>query len=169
MDLFDRNDPPPQKVPHDHNSRKKFDKATTTTIRPGKFHMLRYQLFLSRLVAGLAVWYATLRSRVFVAHNSGNEDNKNDNNTSPPIAMFLVTYAPIWTILCLGIYAVTSIGLGVRSVRDVPEAAVELEQQISEARKEMKKRGIIMAASDRYKPHSEATGQPISAYMKKST
>jgi Dolichol-phosphate mannosyltransferase subunit 3 (DPM3) len=120
---------------------------------------------LSRLVVGLAVWHTTLHSKAFLAQYSGNEDN---HNTSAPIPVVLITYAPIWTILCLGIYAVTSIGLGVRNVRDVPEAAVELEQQISEARKEMKTRGIIMVDSDHSKPHV-AGGQPVSADTKKST
>jgi len=56
----------------------------------------------------------------------------------------IVLYAPLWGILSLGFYAIFNIAMGVKNVRDVPEAAMELEQQILEAKQEMKKRGILL-------------------------
>lgn len=73
-------------------------------------------------VAFLAVWYAAL---------SAKKENP------------LVAYAPIWAVLLLGIYAVTTIAVGVINCKDFPDAASELERQVKEAKAEMKKRGVI--------------------------
>lgn len=83
--------------------------------------MLRYQLFLSIGVLFLSLWFAGLQA------------------SQVP----LVLYAPIWAILILGIYAVMSIAIGLSSFRDFPEAAVEIEQQVKEAKEAMRKRGVI--------------------------
>jgi dolichyl-phosphate mannosyltransferase polypeptide 3 len=55
----------------------------------------------------------------------------------------LLLYAPIWSIIVLGIYAVGSIIIGLISFKDTPEAAAEIDRQVIEAKAEMKKRGII--------------------------
>ena len=83
--------------------------------------MLRYQLFLAIGVLFLSVWYAALQL------------------SQDP----LVLYAPIWATLLLGVYAVSSIAIGVCNFKDTPEAAAEIEQQVQEAKVEMAKRGII--------------------------
>lgn len=98
--------------------------------------MLRYQVFLSRMVIGLAIWYAILRSSV-----NNNNNSSSSRYMGPSI---FITYAPIWVILVLGLYAVTVIGMGVFNMRDAPEAATELDQHIIQARHEMKHRGIIV-------------------------
>ncbi len=98
--------------------------------------MLRYQVFLSRMVTGLAIWYAILRSSVNNSNSSSSTGYK-----GPSI---VITYAPIWAILVLGLYAVIVIGMGVYNMRDAPEAATELDQHIIQARHEMKHRGIIV-------------------------
>ena len=84
--------------------------------------LLRYQLFLGLAVLFLSVWYAGLQS---MPENIG------------------VTYAPIWAVLLLGLYAVSSIAIGLANFKDFPEAAAEIERQVIEAKKEMTKRGII--------------------------
>lgn len=84
--------------------------------------MLRYQVFLCIGVGLLAFWYGILAS-----------------GSSDP----LLVYFPAWVILGLGVYALGSIGVGVRSCKDFPEALAEIEQQVDEAKKEMKKRGVI--------------------------
>jgi hypothetical protein len=83
--------------------------------------LLRYQLFLGIGVLFLAVWYAGLQT------------------TSDP----LVLYAPVWAILLLGVYAVGCIAVGLANFKDSPEAAAEIDQQVIEAKAEMKKRGVI--------------------------
>lgn len=55
----------------------------------------------------------------------------------------LIDFAPAWAILLLGIYAAVTIIYNVLTFNDCPEAAAELDQQIKEAKKEMKKRKII--------------------------
>jgi hypothetical protein len=101
--------------------------------------MLRYQVFSSRMVIGLAIWYAILRSSV--NNSSSTSGSSSSGYMGPYIA---ITYAPIWVILVLGLYAVTVIGMGVFNMRDAPEAATELDQHITQARHEMKHRGIIV-------------------------
>jgi hypothetical protein len=101
--------------------------------------MLRYQVFSSRMVIGLAIWYAILRSSV--NSSSSRSGSSSSGYMGPYIA---ITYAPIWVILVLGLYAVTVIGMGVFNMRDAPEAATELDQHITQARHEMKHRGIIV-------------------------
>ena len=83
--------------------------------------LLRYQIFLEAVLFFLSVWYAALYLK----------------DHGP-----LVAYAPIWAILLLGLYALGTIGLGLLNFKDCPEAAAEIEQQVKEAKVEMKKRGV---------------------------
>ena len=84
--------------------------------------MLRYQIFLSFGVCFLSFWLALIK-----------------NETRSP----LIIYSPILLVGLLGIYAVGSISLGLMSFMDAPEAAAEIERQITEAKAEMKKRGVL--------------------------
>lgn len=95
--------------------------------------LLRYQIFLAYGGAFLALWYAVLLSQEAIVEAS----------------MFPVTttelavrWAPLWGILALGLYALMSVIYGVLTFEDCPEAALELERQVQEARAEMKRRGI---------------------------
>ena len=88
--------------------------------------LLRWQLFAAYGAAFAAIWGFALKSMA-------EEEQKN----------LLVEYAPVWAILALGIYAGVSVLYGVANFRDCPEAAKEIEQQVAEARKELKRRGII--------------------------
>jgi hypothetical protein len=49
----------------------------------------------------------------------------------------------LWGIVCLGLYALSSVIYGTLNFKDTPEASKELEQQIQDAKQEMTKRGII--------------------------
>lgn len=100
--------------------------------------MLRYQVFLSRLIIGLILWYA------IVVHNGWSLLSGGGGPSQWTVVTVIVLYAPLWGILSLGFYAIFNIAMGVKNVRDVPEAAMELEQQILEAKQEMKKRGILL-------------------------
>lgn len=87
--------------------------------------MLRYQIFASRLVVFLGVWYAALQSETF----QGN---------------LWVTWAPVGAIGILGMYALSSVVLGVANLQDFPQAATEIEQNVVEAKAAMQKRGILL-------------------------
>mmetsp|Transcript_10693 Transcript_10693/g.25732 ORF Transcript_10693/g.25732 Transcript_10693/m.25732 type:complete len:90 (+) Transcript_10693:224-493(+) len=86
--------------------------------------MLRYQIFLSFGVCFLSFWLALIK---------GSHETRSS----------VILYAPILLIVLLGVYAVGSIGLGLMRFKDTPEAAAEIERQITEAKTEMKKRGVL--------------------------
>ena len=86
--------------------------------------LLRYQIFLAIGLTFVSIWIALIKS---------------SESTPNP----LVLYAPVWAIILLGIYAAGSVILGLMSFKDTPEAAAEIERQIIEAKKEMKRRGVI--------------------------
>lgn len=89
--------------------------------------LLRWQIFAGYAVAFLSIWgYALLSTK-----------------PDEPTVRLLLEYAPVWAILVLGVYAASSVMYGVATFRDCPEAASEIELQVAEARKELKRRGII--------------------------
>ena len=59
------------------------------------------------------------------------------------VPTWLIDFAPVWAIVALGVYMLSALIIGVIQFEDHPEAAKELEQQVMEAKSEMKKRGII--------------------------
>lgn len=90
--------------------------------------LLRWQLFATYAIAFLAIWSFALSAKV---------------ESSDGVTNLLVDYAPVWAILALGLYAAVNVLVGVANFRDYPEAAAEIEQQVAEARKELKRRGVI--------------------------
>ena len=86
--------------------------------------LLRWQIFATYAVGFFAIWSFALSSK-------------------PEGPNLLVDYLPVWAILALGVYAASSVLYGVATFRDCPEAAKEIETQVAEARKELKRRGII--------------------------
>jgi dolichyl-phosphate mannosyltransferase polypeptide 3 len=86
--------------------------------------LLRYQIFVAIGLSFLSIWLALIKT--------------SDATLNP-----LVLYAPVWSIILLGLYAIGSVVLGLMSFKDTPEAAAEIERQIVEAKAEMKKRGIV--------------------------
>lgn len=91
--------------------------------------LLRYQIFLAYGGAFLALWYAALQNKDAIVEATG----------LPELAVEL---APLWGIICLGLYALMTVICGVIAFEDCPGAAAELERQVDEARVEMKRRGI---------------------------
>jgi predicted membrane protein len=86
--------------------------------------LLRYQLFLGIGVLILSIWLA-----IFL--------NESYSNSNP-----IVTFAPLWICVALAAYAFLSIAYGVIICKDFPAAAREIEEQVKEAKVEMKRRGI---------------------------
>ena len=91
--------------------------------------LLRYQVFLAYGVLFLAIWYKALSFR-----NEAKDLSKEVD--------LLIKFAPVWAVLALGIYAVSNLIHGVANMSDCPDASKEIEQNVKEARKDMKKRGI---------------------------
>jgi hypothetical protein len=91
--------------------------------------LLRYQLFIAYGAVFLAVWIKALSFR-----NEAKDLSKEVD--------LLIKFAPLWAVLGLGVYAVSNLIHGVSNMSDCPDASKEIEQNVKEARKEMKKRGI---------------------------
>ena len=98
----------------------------------GKLLLLRWQIFSIYGVALVSIWIA--------ARNSVSQ-----SSASSPLLRLGVDFAPLWGILLLGMYFACSIVYGVISLRDHEEAATALEQEVEEAKKELRKRGILDA------------------------
>jgi Dolichol-phosphate mannosyltransferase subunit 3 (DPM3) len=96
--------------------------------------LLRYQLFLTYGAAFLSVWYYSCQPRNLALLQ------QEPWNFIPPT---FISYAPIWSILTLGVVLLSRLLLGVMAYQDCPEAAREIEMQIKEAKQELKKRKII--------------------------
>jgi dolichyl-phosphate mannosyltransferase polypeptide 3 len=92
--------------------------------------LLRYQVFIAYGAVFLAIWYKALSFR-----------NEAKADLSKEVDL-LITFAPVWAVLGLGIYAVSNLIHGVSNMSDCPNAAKEIEKNVKEARKDMKKRGI---------------------------
>jgi len=92
--------------------------------------LLRYQVFLAYGVTFLSVWYYALQKQTAAEWNT-------------TLPSWMVTLAPLWAIVAVGLVLLTRLILGVLAYQDCPEAAKEIEQQIKEAKAEMKKRNII--------------------------
>lgn len=54
----------------------------------------------------------------------------------------VVPYLPFWALISFGAYLLFSLGWGVFTFNDVPEAHAELMQQIAEARKDLTAKGV---------------------------
>ncbi|CAI5449658.1 unnamed protein product [Caenorhabditis angaria] len=61
----------------------------------------------------------------------------------PDFTHHFVLFAPIYTVLLLGFYAIFSVIHGVSTFNDCNDAKQELVQEIKEAREDLKKRKII--------------------------
>ena len=55
---------------------------------------------------------------------------------------------PVIALLCVGLYALLALLLGVATFRDVPEANAGLQRDIAEARKDLARRGVVDVAAN---------------------
>lgn len=91
--------------------------------------MLRYQVVFSYVAAFLGIWMALctyLRSYEVASQ-----------------VREVVHILPMYALITFGAYSLGTIGLNLMSVRDCPDAAKELDEQIKEAKKDLMKKGII--------------------------
>mmetsp|Transcript_10248 Transcript_10248/g.15269 ORF Transcript_10248/g.15269 Transcript_10248/m.15269 type:complete len:109 (+) Transcript_10248:56-382(+) len=100
--------------------------------------LLRYQQFLAYAFGFLALWSKAVQNQEEII-------KKLPNCCCPKnakLCKFAIDYAPIWAILALGIWAASSVIYGVLVFRSCPEAAMELDGQIKEAKAELSRRGL---------------------------
>lgn len=107
--------------------------------------LLRYQIFSSYGILLLGVWYAAIQNKASILSSTSTRSTIPIVSTllTPKIQEAMIDYFPLWIVICFGLYAVGSIASGVANCADCPDAAMEVEQHIKEAKADMKKRGII--------------------------
>lgn len=99
--------------------------------------LLRYQIFLSYGIVFIAIWQTLLKQEDTVIKSASEKLN------IPSFHLrILIEYAPIWLIVSLGVYAVSSIGISMLNFKDCPEAAAEIDQQVKQAKAELTKMGV---------------------------
>ena len=91
--------------------------------------LLRFQLFAVYGAAFFSCWYTLLQKKEELGMNA--------------TATFLVDFAPLWAIIAVGLYLLSVLIIGVLSFEDCPQAAKELDEEVKQAKVELKKRGII--------------------------
>lgn len=91
--------------------------------------MLRYQIVFSWLMLWCSIWIGLC---YWV-----------DEYKKPQEIKDVVYILPMYGLICFGAYSLGTIGLSLMAVRDCPEASKELDQQIKEAKKDLKRKGII--------------------------
>jgi len=104
--------------------------------------LLRYQIFLVYGIAFVSVWYYALQRKDEIVRAAGDTVFVG-GMISPKLLVILVDWAPLFAVLALGLYAFLLLVIGVIKFRDCPEAAAELEVQVAQAKKELKKKGIV--------------------------
>jgi hypothetical protein len=134
-------------------------KQATTTSDEQHYHpimveLLRYQLFLASTVLFLQVWRTSLanidhlKSWAAAIAKSVGGGCRGDGGTAPDSASavvvleLLVRYMPLWAILSLGVYALSSVLYRVSTLGDRPDAASELTTEISLAKEKLRAAGF---------------------------
>ena len=106
-------------------------------IDPQMTGLLRYQIFLSAGILFIGLWRGSI-TRLATIQDTLSTSLSIDPNTTK----ILIAYLPVWAILLLGIYALSSVLYKVATFGDCPEAAVELSRQIEEAKQKLANKGF---------------------------
>jgi hypothetical protein len=114
--------------------------------------LLRYQLFLASTVLFLQMWCTSLanidhlKPWAAAIATSVRGGCRGDGGTAPASTIvfleLLVRYMPLWAILCLGVYALSSVLYRVSTLGDRPDAASELTTEISLAKESLRAAGF---------------------------
>mmetsp|Transcript_16322 Transcript_16322/g.24061 ORF Transcript_16322/g.24061 Transcript_16322/m.24061 type:complete len:109 (-) Transcript_16322:249-575(-) len=100
--------------------------------------LLRYQQFLAYAFGFLAIWSKAVQNQEEIIDKLPHSCCP----TNAKLYKLAIDYAPIWAILALGIWAASSVVYGVLLFRSCPEAAMELDGQVKEAKAELSRRGL---------------------------
>ncbi|KAL7427833.1 hypothetical protein ACHAXH_000686 [Discostella pseudostelligera] len=101
--------------------------------------LLSYQIFLSIGIIFLQVWYACLLNLEKITAWCSTT-----RRSSTHIIEAILRYLPLWTIILLGIYALTMVLVRVHTMKDCPEAAVELAKEIEMAKESLRRKGLVL-------------------------
>ena len=116
--------------------------------------LLRYQLFLASTILFLQMWRTSLanidhlKSWAAAIATSVRGGCRGDGGTASASASaivvleLLVRYMQLWAILCLGVYALSSVLYRVSTLGDRPDAASELTTEISLAKESLRAAGF---------------------------
>ena len=122
--------------------------------------LLRYQLFLASTVLFLQVWRTSLanidhlKSWAAAIAKSIGGGCRGDGGTAPDSASticvleLLVRYMPLWAILSLRVYALSSVLYHVSTLVDRPDVALELMTEISLAKEKLRAAGFCYLWKD---------------------
>jgi len=95
--------------------------------------LLRYQLFLSIFVLFLSLWKTSLSNTTTIQKYSP---------LSSSTTEVLITYLPLWALICLGVYALSCVLYKVATFEDCAHASLELGREIDIAKEKLKSRGF---------------------------
>ena len=101
--------------------------------------MLRYQKWLTIIVLYVVLYSAHLSSSPSDPYSLLTASL----STYPPTTSSLKTLSPLLILLALALYAVLDIAYVVLTFNDCKDAAREIEVQVKEARREMRRRKIV--------------------------
>uniref|UniRef100_A0A7S4QH85 Dolichol-phosphate mannosyltransferase subunit 3 n=1 Tax=Ditylum brightwellii TaxID=49249 RepID=A0A7S4QH85_9STRA len=100
--------------------------------------MLRYQLFLSYLIALCVLWSSAKQPQ----HK---QTIASFLSVSSSTADVLIDLAPLWVIIGLALYGIGSIALAMLTFASCPAALAELENDVKEAKVQLTKLGIQLS------------------------
>ncbi|KAL3757459.1 hypothetical protein ACHAWU_006666 [Discostella pseudostelligera] len=119
--------------------------------------LLSYQIFLSIGIIFLQVWYTCLLNlekitawwssrlnNIISISGGGVISVSGGSGSSTHIIEIIIRYLPVWTILSLGIYALSMVLVRVHTMKDCPEAAVELAKEIEMAKESLRRKGLVI-------------------------
>jgi len=127
---------------------------TTSNVIINIVELLRYQLFLATTALFLQVWRTSLdnmdhlKSWAAAIAKSVGGGCRGDGGTAPDSASagvileLLVRYMPLWAILSLGVYALSSVIYRVSTLDDRPDAASESTTEICQAKESLRAAGF---------------------------
>jgi Dolichol-phosphate mannosyltransferase subunit 3 (DPM3) len=95
--------------------------------------MLRYQVMLSWFFLWGSLWYKAILSL---------DDIKTISPFPDEVTNLIILLCPLWMLIFLAFYAASCILYGLLTMEDFPQASVELEREIIEAKEDMKKRNV---------------------------
>ena len=111
--------------------------------------LLRYQLFLASAVLFLQVWRTFLANldhikswAAAIATSAGGDDGGESSSVVFVVLELLVGYMPLWVILSLGVYALSSVLYRVLTLGYRLDAASELTTEISLVKERLRAAGF---------------------------
>ena len=95
--------------------------------------LLRYQLFLSIFILFLSLWKTSLTNASTIQRYSPFPSSTTE---------VIITYLPLWALICLGMYALSCVLYKVATFEDCAGASLELGREIEIAKEKLKSRGF---------------------------